>query len=140
LDHPIHFSSPKLSQVESNYTTTEREGLDMMYALQKFRNYLLGSHFKFFTDHSILKYLLNKPILEVFICRWLLLFQEFSFEVIVKPGKLNVGIDHLSHLESKESGRLVYDHLPNADQFCIEAILDYFLDIAIFFTKLVLRR
>jgi hypothetical protein len=106
----------------------------MVYTLQKFRNYLLGSHFKFFTDHSVLKYLLNKPILEVFICRWLLLFQEFSFEVIVKPDKLNFWIDHLSHLESKESGGLVYDHLPNADRFCTEAIPDYFSNIAIFFT------
>jgi hypothetical protein len=91
LDHPIYFSSRKLSQDEHNYTTTEREGLAMVYALQKFRHYLLGSHFKFFTDHSSLKYLVNKPMLEGHICRWFLLFQEFSFEVIVKPGKLNVG-------------------------------------------------
>jgi hypothetical protein len=33
----------------------------MIYALQKFSYYLLGSHFKFFTDHSVLKYLVNKP-------------------------------------------------------------------------------
>jgi hypothetical protein len=61
LDHPIYFSSHKLSQDEHNYTTTKREGLAMVYALQKFRHYLLGSHFKFFTDHSALKYLVNKP-------------------------------------------------------------------------------
>jgi hypothetical protein len=36
-----------------NYTTTEREGLAMVYALQKFRNYLLGGHFKMFIDHSV---------------------------------------------------------------------------------------
>jgi hypothetical protein len=134
LDHPIYFSSCKLSQVERNYTTIEREGLAMVYALQKFRHYLLGSHFKFFTDHSSLKYLVNKPVLEGRICRWLLLFQEFSFEVIVKPGKLNVGPDHLSCLESGESGGPVDDHLPNADMFRIEAIPDYLLDISLFLT------
>jgi hypothetical protein len=64
MDQPIFFSNIKLSQVERNYTTTEREGLGMIYALKKFRHYLLGSHFKFFTDHSILKYLVNKPVLE----------------------------------------------------------------------------
>jgi hypothetical protein len=64
----------KLSQAERNYTTTEREGLAMIYALQKFRHYLLGSYFKFFTDHSALKYLVNKPVLEGLICRWFLLF------------------------------------------------------------------
>ena len=55
MDHPIYFSSRKLSQDEHNNTTTEREGLAMIYALQKFRHYLLGSHFKFFTGHSTLK-------------------------------------------------------------------------------------
>ena len=45
LDHPIAFMSRKLSTVEKNYTTMEREGLTMVYALQKFRHYLLGGHF-----------------------------------------------------------------------------------------------
>ena len=36
IDHPIAFASRKLSTAEKNYTTTEREGLDMVYALQKF--------------------------------------------------------------------------------------------------------
>jgi hypothetical protein len=34
----------------------------MVYALQKFRHYLLGSHFKMYTNHSALKYLVNKPV------------------------------------------------------------------------------
>ena len=41
----------------------EREGLAMVYALQKFRHYLLGAHFKMYTGHSTLKYLVNKPVL-----------------------------------------------------------------------------
>ena len=60
IDHPITYSSRKLSTAEKNYTTTEREGLAMVYALQKFRHYLLGAPFKMFTDHSSLKYLVNK--------------------------------------------------------------------------------
>jgi hypothetical protein len=36
IDHPIYFSSRKLSQAEHNYTTIEREGLAMVYSLQKF--------------------------------------------------------------------------------------------------------
>ena len=62
IDHPIAFASKKLSSTERNYTTTEREGLAMVYALQKFRHYLLGSHFKMFTYHSTLKYLVNRPV------------------------------------------------------------------------------
>ena len=63
LDHPISFASLKLLSTEKNYTTTEREGLVMVYALQNYRHYLLGSHFKMFTNHSSLKYLVNKPLL-----------------------------------------------------------------------------
>ena len=63
LDHPISFSSRKVSESEHNYNTIEREGLAMVYALQKFRHYLLGKHFKMFTDQSSLKYLVNKPVL-----------------------------------------------------------------------------
>ena len=47
-----------------------------------------------FTNHSTLQYLVNKPVLGVKICRWLLLFQEFDFEIIVKPGQLNGSLDH----------------------------------------------
>ena len=54
LDHPIAFASRKLSSAKHNYRTTERGGLVMAYALQKFRHYLVGAHFKMFTDHSAL--------------------------------------------------------------------------------------
>ena len=74
LDHSISFASQKLSFTKKNYTTTECKGIAMVYALQKFRHYLLGGHFKMFTDHSTLKYLVNKPVLGGKICRWILLF------------------------------------------------------------------
>ena len=54
LDHPIVYSNRKLSFAERNYTMTEREDLGMVYALQTFRHYLLGGHFKMFTNHSAL--------------------------------------------------------------------------------------
>ena len=119
IDHPISFTSRKLSSVEKNYTMTEREDLAMVYALQKFRHYLLGSHFKMFTDHSSLKYLVNKPMLGGRICRWLILFQEYDFEIIVKPGRLNLGPDHLSSLESGEEPTSLDEGLSDAQLFAI---------------------
>lgn len=53
----------KLSKAKKNYSTTEREGLAMVYALQKFQHYLLGGHFKMYTDHYTLNYLVNKHVL-----------------------------------------------------------------------------
>jgi hypothetical protein len=102
INHPLPFSSMKLSTAEINYTTTEREGLAMVYVLQKFRHYLLGGHFKMFTGHSALKYLVNKLVLGGRICRWLLLFQEYDFEIVVKTGRMNKGPNHLSRLEHGE--------------------------------------
>lgn len=63
MDHPIAFASRKLSKAEKNYSTTEHKGLAMVYALQKFRHYLLGEHFKMYIDHFALKYLVTKPVL-----------------------------------------------------------------------------
>jgi hypothetical protein len=63
LDHPIAFARRKLSESEKNQNTIEREGLAMVYALQKFKHYLLGKQFKIFIGHSSLKYLVNKLVL-----------------------------------------------------------------------------
>jgi hypothetical protein len=114
IDHSLAFSSKNLSTAKINYTTTKREGLAMMYALQKFCHYLLGGHFKMFTDQSTLKYLVNKPVLRGRICRWLLLFQEYDFEIIVKPGRMNKGLDHLSRLEHGEEPTSLEDTLLDA--------------------------
>jgi hypothetical protein len=74
IDHLLAFASWKVSTTEINYTTTEREGLAMVYALQKFCHYLLGGNFKMFIDHSALKYLVNKPVFGGRILSWLMLF------------------------------------------------------------------
>jgi hypothetical protein len=86
----------------------------MVYVFQKFRNYLLGSHFTMYTYHSPLKYLVNKLVLGGRICRWLLMFQEYNFEVVLKPGKLNVGPHHLSRILSGEYVGNISDILLNA--------------------------
>ena len=44
----------------------------------------------------------------------LLLFQEYDFEIIVKPGKLNAGPDHLSQINSGEEPSYLEDNLPDA--------------------------
>jgi hypothetical protein len=89
----------------------------MVYALQKFRHYLLVKHFKMFIDHFSLKYLVKKPVLGGGICRWLFLFQEFYFEVIVKPRKLNAGPDHFSRVTNGEEPINLEDKLLDARLF-----------------------
>jgi len=89
----------------------------------------LGAHFRMYTNHSALKYLVNKPMLGRRICHWLLLFQEYDFEVIVKLGKMNAGPDHLSRLESGEEGGNLDHSLPDAQLFSIRMVDDHFWDV-----------
>ncbi|RVW12392.1 Retrovirus-related Pol polyprotein from transposon 297 [Vitis vinifera] len=56
----IYYASKTLNEAQRNYTTTEKELLAMVFALDKFRAYLVGSFIIVFTDHSALKYLLTK--------------------------------------------------------------------------------
>jgi hypothetical protein len=132
IDHPILFESRKLSIAENNYTTMEREGLEMVYALQKFRHYLLGSHINIYTYHYALKYLVNKPVLGARICIWILLFQEYDFEVVVKPGKLNAGPYHLSCILLGEDADNLDYFLLDAQLFAVKMVDDYFLNIVQF--------
>ena len=63
------------------------------------------------------------------ICRWLLLFQEYDFEVIMKLGKLNSGLDHLWKLETGEEPVSLNDCLPDTQLFVVKMIDDYYKDI-----------
>ena len=53
LDFPISYASTQLNSAEKNYTTTEREGLGMIYAVKNFCHYLLANKFVFFVDHQL---------------------------------------------------------------------------------------
>ena len=94
MDFPISYASRQLNSAEQNYTTSEREGLAMVYALKKFRHYLLANHFVFFVDHQALFYLVNKPCAIGCIVRWFVVLLEFDFSVSVKPGKTHLRSDH----------------------------------------------
>jgi len=64
--HVIHYESKVLNETLSNYTITEKELLVIVYALENFRSYLIGSKFFVFTYHAAIKYLLNiTPILKL---------------------------------------------------------------------------
>ncbi|XP_074266220.1 uncharacterized protein LOC141588690 [Silene latifolia] len=56
----IYYASRTLDETQVNYATTEKEMLAVVYALEKFRSYMLGSKVIVFTDHTALRQLLVK--------------------------------------------------------------------------------
>nr|GFA34748.1 DNA-directed DNA polymerase [Tanacetum cinerariifolium] len=85
--------------IESNYTMTEKEMLAVVYAFEKFRSYLIMNKCILHMDHSALKYLFAKKDAKARLLRWVLLLQEFDFDVLDTNGAENLAADHLSRLE-----------------------------------------
>nr|GEX21916.1 reverse transcriptase domain-containing protein [Tanacetum cinerariifolium] len=96
---PIHYASKTLTEAESNYTMTEKEMLAVVYAFEKFRSYLIMNKCIVHTHHSALKYLFAKKDAKARLLRWVLLLQEFDFDVLDTKGAKNLAADHLSRLE-----------------------------------------
>ena len=69
-----------------------------MYALEKFRSYLIGSKVVIDTDHVAIKYLLVKLDSKPKLIHWILLLQEFYLEIKDKKGSDNQVANHLSML------------------------------------------
>jgi hypothetical protein len=134
IDHPIAFARRKLSYSDQNYNTKKREGLAAVYALQKFIHYLLGKKIKMITNHCALIYLVNKIVLGGRISRWLLLFQDFYFEVVMKPGRLNARPDHLSRIINGEEPSNLEETFSDTKLFLVQIVDEYFSDIIDFFS------
>ena len=92
----IHYASRTLNSAQRNYTTTEKELLAIVFALDKFRQYLLGSKVVVLSDHAALKHLLAKKESIPRPIRWVLFLEEFDLEIKDKRGAENLVADHLS--------------------------------------------
>ena len=93
MPYASYFISKNLSNVELNYTVTEKELLIVVRSLNKFRNYITGYQTFVHTDHATIKYLMNKLDVNARIIGWLLLLQQFDLTIIYKPSKENVVAD-----------------------------------------------
>nr|GEV57709.1 reverse transcriptase domain-containing protein [Tanacetum cinerariifolium] len=135
---PIHYASKTMNDAESNYTTTEKEMLAVMYAFEKFRSYLIINKSIVHTDHSALKYLFAKKDAKARLLRWVLLLQEFNFKVLDTKGAENLAADHLSRLENPYENVLdpkgINETFPldtlSMVTFCGESSASWFADFA----------
>ena len=58
----IYYAIKTFNEAQENYSTTEKEMLAMVFACEKFRPYILGSHVIIHTDHGTIKYLMTKKM------------------------------------------------------------------------------
>jgi hypothetical protein len=109
-EHPIEYASRLLNDAERNYTTTEREALAVVWALNKFRGYIEGQDITVASDHQPLRWLMSLKSPTGRLARWALQVQSFAPKMEYIPGKANVVADLLS--------RPFCQHAEEFCQFC----------------------
>ena len=101
---PNQFASRTLNAAERNYSQLEREALSVIFGIDKFRNFLLGSNFIIKNDHKLLNTLFakDKPVPQTCSARvlrgWSLKLKQFNYVFQYSCGKDNVHSDFLSRL------------------------------------------
>ena len=99
----IYYARRTFNEAQENYSATEKEMLAIVFACEKFRPYILGSHIIVHTDHAAIKYLMSKKEAKPRLIRWVLLLQEFDLEIKDKRGCDNVIAYHLFRVERNKA-------------------------------------
>ena len=102
-ERPIAYASRSLMATERRYSQLDKEALAIIFAVTRFRQYLLGRHFTLQSDHKSLSYLLSpdKPILPMAsarLQRWELLLSAYDYSIQYWPGKRHANADTFSRL------------------------------------------
>ncbi|KAL0305316.1 UNVERIFIED_CONTAM: Retrovirus-related Pol polyprotein from transposon.6 [Sesamum angustifolium] len=128
-----------LDNTQSNYTTTEKELLAVVFALEKFRH-LLGTKVVVFSDHAALKYLLSKKEAKPRLIRWILLLQEFDLTIKDKKGAENLVADHLSRLVTNNDPSPLNDEFSDEHLHIVRGITPWYADLVNFLVTGTLPR
>ena len=100
-ERPIAYASRTLTAAERGYSQIEKEGLDVVFAVTKFHNYLYGRSFMIESDHKPLSHLFNQQkavsvTVSARIQRWALTLSAYHYTISCKPGRRISNADTLS--------------------------------------------
>ena len=99
--HPVQYASRTMKKTERNYSACEREAFTVIFALMKFRVYLLSTQrFLLITDHQSLQYAFKKKDMHGRLACWMDFLAEYDFEVKYRAGVKNGAADFLSRLRA----------------------------------------
>ena len=116
---PVAYSSKSMTETERRYSQIEKEALALVWACEKFEDYVLGKEIQLETDHKPLVPLLGRTHLDCLpprILRFRLRLMRFSYSICHVPGKELYTADALSRaplptleilLPSPSSGLLI---------------------------------
>ena len=96
MDLPVAYISRVLVGHELNYSTTKKECLAVLYAVNQFRPYIYGRKFTLISDHESLRWINSAKDPGRRLIRWRLKLRDYEYEFKYKPGKLNTNADALS--------------------------------------------
>jgi len=131
VPYAIYHTSKNLTRpIELNYTVTEKEFLVVVHAINQFKHYIIGYETFIHTNHSAIRYLMNKPITNGRVTRWLLLLQEFNIIVLNRPGKQNTIANLLSRIQNTKEGCPLEDKFPDEYLFAVTTKTPWYADIA----------
>ncbi|PRQ37125.1 putative nucleotidyltransferase, Ribonuclease H [Rosa chinensis] len=94
--HPIAFLSKTLAHKYLGLSIYDKEMLAVVYAVQHWRPYLLGHHFKIITDHRTLQHFLDQRITTPAQQKWFLKLIGYDYSIAYRSGPNNVVPDALS--------------------------------------------
>jgi hypothetical protein len=92
----------------------------MVYALHKFKHYMLDDKFTFYVDHMALVYLVNKPQVFGRLVRWFLLFLEYDFKIVYKPSRSHLMAYALSRLPNQIEPIVIPNQTCDAHMFTLQ--------------------
>eukprot|EP00253_Pinus_taeda_P016593 PITA_16593 len=130
VPYAIYYTSKNLTPTELNYTVTEKEFLAVVHAINKFRHYITGYETFVHTDHYAIRYLMNKPVTNGRVTRWLLLLQEFNITLLDRPGQQNTVADFLSRIQNTNEDSPVEDKFLDEYFFAVTTKTPWYADIA----------
>ena len=94
-------ASRTLNNAESNYSTTKKECLAIVWGVQVFRPFLVATHFEILTDHYALQWLRSMKSTSAILHCWAAALEDYRFTILHRPGKLQGHVDALSRLPTE---------------------------------------
>jgi hypothetical protein len=82
--HAISYASKTLTRPQLNYATMEKQLIVVVFAIKKFRSYLVGAKVIVYTEHAPLKYLLTEKDAKLCLIRWILLSKNLIWRSRIK--------------------------------------------------------